>query len=111
MSPENIVSTVNIVSARSSLDVVKPVSLGPAQTMLTVLTQTPPFVSGSRESRALDRKASDERAEIAFSREGRTGTRIIRVSTSAEDTVSTVSIVGGRRRMACGVDCRVPCSE
>src|SRR5262249_8049785 len=31
--------------------------------------------------------------EIAFSREGRTGTRMIRVSTSAEDTVSTVSSV------------------
>jgi hypothetical protein len=31
--------------------------------------------------------------EIAFSREGRTGTRMIRVSTSAEDPVSTVSIV------------------
>ena len=32
--------------------------------------------------------------EIAFSREGRTGTRMIRVSTSPENTVSTVSIVG-----------------
>ena len=32
--------------------------------------------------------------EITFSREGRTGTRMIKVSTSAEDTVSTVSIVG-----------------
>src|SRR5262249_31837000 len=31
--------------------------------------------------------------EIAFSREGRTGTRIIRVSTAAEETVSTVSSV------------------
>ena len=31
--------------------------------------------------------------EITFSREGRTGTRTIRVSTSAENTVSTVSIV------------------
>jgi hypothetical protein len=31
--------------------------------------------------------------EITFSREGRTGTRMIRVSTSAENTVSTVSIV------------------
>jgi hypothetical protein len=32
--------------------------------------------------------------EITFWREGRMGTRMIRVSTSAEDTVSTVSIVG-----------------
>jgi hypothetical protein len=32
--------------------------------------------------------------EITFSREGRTGTRMIRVSTSPENTVSTVSIVG-----------------
>jgi hypothetical protein len=32
------------------------------QTMLTVLTQTPPCVSGSRETRALDGKASDEHA-------------------------------------------------
>jgi hypothetical protein len=31
--------------------------------------------------------------EITFSREGRTGTRMIRVSTSAENSVSTVSIV------------------
>jgi hypothetical protein len=31
--------------------------------------------------------------EITFSREGRTGTRIIRVSTAAEETVSTVSTV------------------
>ena len=31
---------------------------------------------------------------ITFWREGRMGTRMIRVSTSAEDTVSTVSIVG-----------------
>ena len=31
--------------------------------------------------------------EITFSREGRMGTRIIRVRTSAENTVSTVSIV------------------
>jgi len=29
--------------------------------------------------------------EITFTREGRTGTRMIRVSTSAENTVSTVS--------------------
>jgi hypothetical protein len=35
--------------------------------------------------------------EIAFSREGRTGTRMIRVSTSAENNVSTVSIVGAAR--------------
>jgi hypothetical protein len=35
--------------------------------------------------------------EIAFSREGRTGTRMIRVSTSAENTVSTVSIVSTAR--------------
>jgi hypothetical protein len=35
--------------------------------------------------------------EITFSREGRTGTRMIRVSTSAENTVSTVSIVGAAR--------------
>jgi hypothetical protein len=34
--------------------------------------------------------------EITFSREGHTGTRIIRVSTNAENTVSTVSIVSGR---------------
>jgi hypothetical protein len=34
--------------------------------------------------------------EITFSREGRTGTRMIRVSTSAENIVSTVSIVGPR---------------
>jgi hypothetical protein len=33
--------------------------------------------------------------EIAFSREGRTGTRTIRMSTSAEDTVSTVSAARG----------------
>jgi hypothetical protein len=32
--------------------------------------------------------------EIAFSREGRTGTRMIRVSTSAEDTVSTAVLLG-----------------
>src|SRR5262249_50433534 len=31
--------------------------------------------------------------EITFSREGRTGTRMIRVSTNAENTVTTVSIV------------------
>jgi hypothetical protein len=31
--------------------------------------------------------------EITFSREGRLGTRMIRVSTNAENSVSTVSIV------------------
>jgi hypothetical protein len=36
--------------------------------------------------------------EITFSREGRLGTRMIRVSTSTENTVSTVSIVGAARR-------------
>ena len=35
--------------------------------------------------------------EITFSREGRAGNRIIRVSTVAETTVSTVSIVGAVR--------------
>jgi hypothetical protein len=35
--------------------------------------------------------------EITFTREGRTGTRMIRVSTSAEKTVSTVSIVSAAR--------------
>src|SRR5262249_38054058 len=35
--------------------------------------------------------------EITFSREGRAGTRMIRVSTSAENTVSTVSIVSAAR--------------
>src|SRR5262249_18981699 len=35
--------------------------------------------------------------EIAFSREGRIGTRMIRVSTSAENCVSTVSIVNAAR--------------
>jgi hypothetical protein len=35
--------------------------------------------------------------EITFTREGRTGTRMIRVSTSAENTVSTVSIVSAAR--------------
>ena len=35
--------------------------------------------------------------EITFSREGRTGTRMIRVSTSAENCVSTVSIVSAGR--------------
>src|SRR4249920_3599173 len=35
--------------------------------------------------------------EITFSREGRTGTRINKVSTKAENCVSTVSIVGAAR--------------
>jgi hypothetical protein len=35
--------------------------------------------------------------EITFSREGRTGTRMIRVTTGAENTVSTVSIVSAER--------------
>src|SRR5262245_57264043 len=35
--------------------------------------------------------------EITFSREGHTGTRMIRVSTSAENSVSTVSIVSAAR--------------
>ena len=35
--------------------------------------------------------------EITFFREGRTGTRMIRVSTSAENIVSTVSIVSAAR--------------
>jgi hypothetical protein len=35
--------------------------------------------------------------EISFSREGRVGTRMITVSTSAESCVSTVSVVGGGR--------------
>jgi hypothetical protein len=38
--------------------------------------------------------------EITFSREGRTGTRMIRVSTSAENDVSTVSIVSAARSHA-----------
>jgi hypothetical protein len=42
--------------------------------------------------------------EITFSREGRMGTRMIRVSTSAEDTVSTVSIVGsGGQSVVAGI--------
>ena len=40
--------------------------------------------------------------EITFWREGRMGTRMIRVSTSAEDTVSTVSIVGTPRSNGSG---------
>ena len=35
--------------------------------------------------------------EIAFSREGRAGTRIIRVIRTAENTVSNVSVVGAAR--------------
>ena len=35
--------------------------------------------------------------EITFSREGRTGTRMIKVSTNSENCVSTVSIVGACR--------------
>ena len=35
--------------------------------------------------------------EITFSREGRTGTRMIRVNTGAENCVSTVSIVSAAR--------------
>ena len=42
---------------------------------------------------------ADARASrFRFSREGRMGTRMIRVSTSTENTVSTVSIVGAARR-------------
>src|SRR2546430_13265405 len=40
--------------------------------------------------------------EITFWREGRMGTRMIRVSTSAEDTVSTVSIVSTPRSNGSG---------
>jgi hypothetical protein len=40
--------------------------------------------------------------EITFWREGRMGTRMIRVSTSAEDTVSTVNIVGTPRSNGSG---------
>jgi hypothetical protein len=39
---------------------------------------------------------------MAHWREGPIGTRMIRVSTSAEDTVSTVSIVGTRRSNGSG---------
>ena len=35
--------------------------------------------------------------DITFSREGRPGSRVIRMRTSAENTVSTVSIVGAAR--------------
>jgi hypothetical protein len=42
--------------------------------------------------------------EITFSREGRTGTRMIRVSKSAENTVSTVSIVSAARSHGSGGD-------
>jgi hypothetical protein len=40
--------------------------------------------------------------EITFSREGRLGTRMIRVSTRAENTVSTVNIVGAARTNGSG---------
>ena len=40
--------------------------------------------------------------EITFWREGRMGTRMIRVSTSAKDTVSTVSIIGTPRSNGSG---------
>jgi hypothetical protein len=40
--------------------------------------------------------------EITFWREGRMGTRMIRMSTSAEDTVGTVSIVGTPRSNGSG---------
>jgi hypothetical protein len=42
--------------------------------------------------------------EITFSREGRLGTRMITVSTRAENTVSTVSIVGAARTNGSGRD-------
>jgi hypothetical protein len=42
--------------------------------------------------------------EITFSREGRLGTRMIRVNTSTENTVSTVSIVGAARRNGSHLD-------
>jgi hypothetical protein len=42
--------------------------------------------------------------EITFSREGRIGTRMIRVSTNAENCVSTVSIVGAARTNGSGRD-------
>jgi hypothetical protein len=42
--------------------------------------------------------------EITFSPEGRTGTRMIRVSTTAEDIVRTVSIVGTARNNGSGRD-------
>jgi hypothetical protein len=44
--------------------------------------------------------------EITFSREGRTGTRMIRVSTSAEDTVSTVSASWSDCQILCPVSVR-----
>jgi hypothetical protein len=46
--------------------------------------------------------------EITFSREGRTGARMIRVSTSAGDTVSTVSIVGAARGNGPRADHAIP---
>jgi hypothetical protein len=42
--------------------------------------------------------------EITFSREGRTGTRMISMSTNAENCVSTVSIVGAARTNGSGGD-------
>jgi hypothetical protein len=42
--------------------------------------------------------------EISFSREGRSGIRMIRLSTSAEDTVSTVTIVSAAHGSGLGVD-------
>jgi hypothetical protein len=46
--------------------------------------------------------------EITFWREGRMGTRMIRVSTSAEHTVSTVSIVGTPRSNGSGGQSVIP---
>jgi hypothetical protein len=51
--------------------------------------------SGARGGR---RRSCARLGEITFSRVGRTGTRTVRVSTRAENTVSTVSIVGATRR-------------
>ena len=42
--------------------------------------------------------------EITFSREGRSGTRMIRVSTNGEDTVSNVSTVSAGSSNGSGVD-------
>jgi hypothetical protein len=47
--------------------------------------------------------------EITFSREGRTGTRMIRVSTSAKNSVSTVSTVSAARSRGSRGDQRQPC--
>ena len=46
--------------------------------------------------------------EITFFREGRAGTRMIRVSTSAENIVSTVSIVGPSHSNGSGGDEGIP---